>query len=140
MRAQEETGVKRLWTRVSLLLASVILVACAGGGGGGGAKPAGGPGGAGQNFEVRALDTMRFEPATLSIRTGSPVSITLNNVGVIVHDLTIDNMGGQSFQVLANGGQRANGQFTPSSAGAIEFYCSQPGHKEAGMAGTLTVQ
>jgi nitrite reductase (NO-forming) len=83
---------------------------------------------------------MRFEPATLSVRTGSPVSITLNNVGVIVHDLTVDSIGGQTFQVLANGGQRASGQFTASSAGTFEFYCSQPGHKEAGMTGTLTVQ
>jgi uncharacterized cupredoxin-like copper-binding protein len=140
MQLRRKPSVKQLWIRVCPLLASVMLIACAGGGGGGAKPGPGAGGGAAQNFEVRALDTMRFEPANLSVRTGSPVSITLNNVGVIVHDLTVDNIGGQSFQVLANGGQRASGQFTPPSAGTLEFYCSQPGHKEAGMTGTLTVQ
>jgi uncharacterized cupredoxin-like copper-binding protein len=30
-------------------------------------------------------------------------------------------------------------EFTPSQPGEYEFFCSVPGHKEAGMRGTMVV-
>jgi uncharacterized cupredoxin-like copper-binding protein len=36
-------------------------------------------------------------------------------------------------------GQTATVSFTPTVAGTYEYYCDVPGHKDAAMKGTLTV-
>ena len=119
----------------ALLLGAVALAAC-GGGGAAGSKPAGGA----QSLTVKSADTMRFDPATLTARANSPVSLTLDNGGAaLVHDFVIDNIGGTRVHIEAQPNGRASGQFTPTAAGSYQFYCAQPGHKEAGMLGTLTV-
>jgi uncharacterized cupredoxin-like copper-binding protein len=79
---------------------------------------------------------MRFEPATFSISANTPVTLTLDNSnGALVHDFVIDN---PPVKVEAQPHVRANGTLN-LPAGTYQFYCSQPGHKEAGMVGTLTV-
>ena len=126
---------------VTLILASALLAACSGGGGGAAAgKPAAKGGGAAQNVEVKGLDTLKFDPATLTVRSGQPVHLTLNSTGSLVHDWVVDNLDGKKVSVEAAGGQSASTDFTPSAAGTFQYYCSQPGHREAGMVGTLTVQ
>jgi uncharacterized cupredoxin-like copper-binding protein len=42
-------------------------------------------------------------------------------------------------EVKAQPNAKATVQFTPTAAGTYQFYCAEPGHKEAGMVGTLTV-
>jgi uncharacterized cupredoxin-like copper-binding protein len=92
-----------------------------------------------QNVTVKTSDQMRFEPATLAVRANTPVSLTLDNSGsALLHDFTIDNVGGQQVHIQAQANSRGTGQFT-APAGTYQFYCSQPGHKDAGMVGTLTV-
>ena len=120
----------------SLLLVSLMSVACTGGGGGG-AKPAGG---GAQNVDVQGADTLKFTPEAVTVKSGSPVHVTLRSTGSLVHDWVVDSLDGKKVSVEANGGQSASADFTPSRAGSYEFYCSQPGHKDAGMKGTLTVQ
>ena len=56
----------------------------------------------------------------------------------MIHDFVIDNAGGKQFKIEAQPNGKATGDFTVP-AGTYQFYCSQPGHKEAGMVGTLTV-
>jgi uncharacterized cupredoxin-like copper-binding protein len=126
---------------VALVLASALLAACTGGGGGTAAgKPAGGGGGATQNVEVKGLDTLKFDPATLTVRSGQPVHLTLTSTGSLAHDWVVDNLDGKKVSVEAAASQSTSTDFTPSAAGTFQFYCSQPGHREAGMVGTLTVQ
>jgi len=60
----------------------------------------------------------------------------LTNRGAILHDVTIPALG---FQLVAQPGQRAVGALTPTTPGTYEFYCSVPGHREAGMIGRLVV-
>ena len=81
-------------------------------------------------------DPASREPAALAISPGG--TITLVNSGYLPHDFTIDALGIQEVTPQ-------NGDFVtltiPEDAqpGAYEFYCSMPGHKEAGMVGTLTI-
>ncbi|HWP28584.1 MAG TPA: cupredoxin domain-containing protein [Chloroflexota bacterium] len=118
----------------AVLLGMVALVACAGGG-----APAGKPA-AGGATTIKTLDTMRFDPNTITARANQQVSLTLDNSGqALVHDFTIDNLGGSRVHVEVQPNQRASVQFTPTAPGTYQFYCSQPGHREAGMVGTLTV-
>ena len=122
------------------LLGAVMLAACSSGGAGA-ANPTGSAAAAGsaQNVTVRSTDQMRFDPPTLTVRANTPVSLTLDNSGAaLIHDFTIDNLGGQRVDIVAQPNSRGTGQFTPP-AGTYQFYCSQPGHREAGMVGTLTV-
>jgi plastocyanin len=133
--------VKHRLILVAVVLAGATLAACGGGGGGASAaKPAAGGGGAAQNVDIKGLDTLKFDPATLTVRSGQPVHLTLASTGSLVHDWVVDNLDGKKVSVEAAAGQSASTDFTVSRAGTYQFYCSQPGHREAGMVGTLTVQ
>lgn len=137
----EVVSVKGLPTLLLVLATSLIVSACAGGGGAASSKPAGGGGGQAQNVTIKSLDTLKFDPATATVRSGSPVHLTLDNSGAaLIHDWVIDDFEGKKLSVEAQPRQTATLDFTPTKAGTYQFYCSQPGHKEAGMVGTLTVQ
>lgn len=86
-------------------------------------------------IEMTGLD-FRFQPAQLRIKAGQSVNIALVNRGAIIHDITIPAL---QFQLVAQPGQRAVGSLTAARPGTYEFYCSVPGHREAGMVGRLVV-
>jgi nitrite reductase (NO-forming) len=110
------------------LLAAAFLAACGGGGNGGGG---------GQDVTVEGLDSFAFNPATLSAAVGQTVNVTLNNVGVLEHNFVLDEFNVRLGPI--QGGTQSSGSFTPDAAGTYEYYCDVPGHREAGMVGTLTV-
>jgi len=90
--------------------------------------------GAAEAVEVDARDIF-FEPKELSIPANTDVTVQLPNKGVTPHNFSIDELGisvdlpvGASEEVVIN-----------APAGTYEYYCNVPGHKEAGMIGTLTV-
>jgi plastocyanin/mono/diheme cytochrome c family protein len=77
-----------------------------------------------------------FDPAELSIPADTDVVIKLENQGASVHDFSIDEL---NIAVTLNPGE--SGEVTINApAGTYEYYCSIPGHKAAGMVGTLTVE
>jgi uncharacterized cupredoxin-like copper-binding protein len=76
-----------------------------------------------------------FEPKELTIPANTDVTVNLTNEGAAAHNFSIDALGidvdlapGAKEQVVIN-----------APAGEYEYYCNVPGHKEAGMVGTLTV-
>ena len=116
-----------------LLLAAAALTACSGGSAA--SKPSGSASAAAQSVTVKSNDTMRYDPATLTARANTPVNFTLDNGGsALVHDFVIDS---PALKLEAQPHGRASGTAT-FPAGTYQYYCSQPGHKEAGMVGTLT--
>jgi plastocyanin len=80
---------------------------------------------------------LSYDVKQLSAKAGT-VTITLTNTSPVPHDVTI----AQASAVLGatptfQGGSRA---LTLSlKPGSYTFYCSVPGHRQAGMEGTLTV-
>ena len=77
-----------------------------------------------------------FQPTELEIPANQDVKILLPNLGASAHDFSIDELGinvslpaGESGEVMIN-----------APAGTYQFYCNVPGHKEAGMVGTLVVR
>jgi uncharacterized cupredoxin-like copper-binding protein len=123
-----------------LLLSAVVLAACGGAATGAAKAPEGSTAtGSSQSVTLKSTDQMRFEPATLTVRANAPVNLTLDNSGAaLIHDFTIDSVDGQRVHVRAQPNSRGTGQFT-LPAGTYQFYCSEPGHREAGMVGTLIV-
>ena len=87
------------------------------------------------------MDTMKFDPATLTAKAGQPIQLTLDNSGSqLIHDFYITDGVSQPVQLSAQPGQKANTTFTISQPGTYTYYCNQPGHRQAGMQGTLTIQ
>jgi uncharacterized cupredoxin-like copper-binding protein len=102
------------------------------------ATPAAEPEGAAASTEaaVSTVD-LAFEPKEFTIAAGTDVTVTITNEGALQHDFTIDELDIASD--LLNGGD--SGTVTINAEpGTYEFYCSVPGHREAGMVGTLTVE
>ena len=100
------------------------------------ASPAASPVAGGDTVTVHTVD-LGFEPKEFTIPANTDVTVTVENKGVLQHDFVIDDLevkadlidGGDSTTVTIN-----------ADAGTYEFYCSVPGHKQAGMVGTLTVE
>lgn len=118
----------------ALLAGAVILGGC-------GAETTGAQtSSAGSGVTVTGLDTMRFSPDTITAKAGEPLVITFKNSGVIPHDLITE--GGEKNVKLVNvgGGKQQSGTFLAGKPGEYRFVCIQPGHKEAGMVGTIVVK
>jgi uncharacterized cupredoxin-like copper-binding protein len=118
---------------------------------------------AAQSVTVTAKE-FAFTPAALTVTAGQPVTVILQNNGSVDHDFSIREieisgeakssseapgsgghmMGGMDDQpklhVATGAGAKGTLTFTPSKPGMYEFYCTVAGHKEAGMAGLLTVK
>ena len=88
--------------------------------------------------EVRVVaGDMYFEPAEIRMDAGATVNLTIDNEGAAFHDLTIPAL---DFLLAADGGSQATGPLTVVEPGNYEFFCSVPGHAQAGMTGTLLVE
>ena len=138
-----------------LVLASVALVACGGGSssdttssgesGGGAEKPAeeaGGGGEAGGSIVKIAATSgteLAYTTKEASANAGQ-VSIEFENPQALQHDVTVEDSGGKvlgATELVSEGSATATVNLKP---GAYTFYCSVPGHRDAGMEGTLTVK
>jgi uncharacterized cupredoxin-like copper-binding protein len=103
-----------------------------------------------------SAEDVKFAPDELSVGAGEPVTITLVNKDAVEHDLQVDGlmieqMGatdmvddheGADPEMLAlhtAPGETAELTFRTDDTGTFEFYCTIPGHREAGMVGTLKV-
>jgi uncharacterized cupredoxin-like copper-binding protein len=120
----------------TLILASAFALACAGPSAAAQAPAASKP----HAVSVKATDTLKFEPAVITVKSGSPVRLTLENTGVLEHDWVVDDIDGRKVALVAKPRSTAAVEFTLTSPGTYEFYCSIPGHREAGMKGSLVVQ
>ena len=72
----------------------------------------------------------------LTVNDGDIVRITLVNGDPVQHDLTIDAFGVKS-KVIQMVDEEASVTFRATRTGIFAYYCSVPGHREAGMSGNL---
>jgi plastocyanin len=98
-------------------------------------------GGAGHTLSLAAdpEGQLKFNTTSLTAKAGK-VSIAFANSAKIPHNVTI---AASSGAVLGATPTFEGGSKTLSvslKAGTYKFYCSVPGHRAAGMEGTLTVQ
>lgn len=87
------------------------------------------------------MTEMMYTPSTFTVPVGAKVVLTLENKGVVTHDFTIDDLNGQQVQQVVPVGQTGTLTFlAPTQPARVVFYCSQPGHRQAGMQGTMVVR
>lgn len=80
-------------------------------------------------------DDFTFTPDEIAAEAGEPLAIALTSEDT-VHDLTIDEL---DVQVEADRGDTEVVGLQVDEPGSYTYYCSLPGHRSAGMEGTLTV-
>ena len=115
---------------VAALLA-LGLAAC---GGGGGDSEGSTSADVEPDVSVQGTDALKFEPASLTAEAGE-VAVELTAGPTVNHDFVID---GETV-VAVNKSESAVGTIA-LEPDEYTFYCSVPGHRAAGMEGTLTVE
>ena len=120
---------------IRLLLLAVGLAAIAACGGGGGSS-SGAPAG---STQVQVMD-FSFKPKDISVSSGKVVFFLVNS-GPSAHDMLIADSTGNTVarSSLVQSGDTFTFTIDNLAAGKYSFYCDVPGHKAAGMEGTLTV-
>lgn len=151
---------KKLTALAVLALAALALVACgsssddssntseASGAGSGAAKEesgsgskeaGGGSGGSTLEFEADPEGALAYTTSEATTNAGK-VTIDFNNPQSLTHDLVIEDSSGDEVarnELIDNGSNSTTANLKP---GTYTFFCSVPGHREAGMEGTLTVK
>jgi nitrite reductase (NO-forming) len=89
----------------------------------------------GAAVELEAIDPFNWSVSEINVKPGDVIHVV--NKGVLPHDFTVDELG---IAEMLDSGAEVN-VTSPDNAepGEYEFYCSQPGHREGGMEGTLTI-
>ena len=88
-----------------------------------------------REVEVLAND-FAFDPPEITAEAGEELAIVLTSEDIL-HDFTIDEL---DAHVAADRGATETGGVTADEPGTYTYYCSVPGHRSAGMEGTLTVE
>jgi plastocyanin len=147
---------KKLAALLALALAATALVACGsddgsttttggettGGAAAEGGEKAGGgkaAGGSTVEFEADPNGGLAYTTTEATAEAGE-TTIAFNNPQGLTHDVAIEDSSGQTVgqtELIGEGETSAKVNLKP---GKYTFYCSVPGHREAGMEGTLAVE
>jgi plastocyanin len=129
-------------------LTPVLVVALAGCGGGNSNSSSSSPPpapatppamGGGQTLHLMAdPNALAFNKKTLTAKAGQ-VTIDMKNPSATPHNIAVEGGGiDKDGEIVSQGG---TSQITVTlKPGKYTFYCSVPGHRQAGMQGTLTVK
>lgn len=153
---------KKVAALLVLALASLALVACGGGssndessptantesskeskesGAGGGSEGGKKAGGASETleFETDPEGSLAYTTTEAEAKAGK-VEVKFNNPQALTHDVAIEGANGEvvgQTELIDSGSDSTTVNLKP---GTYTFFCTVPGHREAGMEGTLTVK
>jgi len=139
-------------------LLPVLLVGC-GGDSANGVGKAADKAKASRVVEIRQLDTHRFEPAALQVKSGETVTLRITNTGTQIHEFFLGDqksqdkrdsemkamganpmkMANTANDVTIDPGASGEITWTFGKKGTVGFGCHEPGHYLDGMKGTITV-
>lgn len=151
-----------IWVAAAALAAITLLAAACGGDDDETTAPTTSATGTVNEISMTMSDELAFDPDRIQARVGQMVRLTMNNSGKALHDFTVEEMpvdnvtsegsgatatGGHGMSMSAEyalhvavaGGGSGALEFMPMEAGEYGFMCTEPGHAESGMTGTLVV-
>jgi plastocyanin len=91
------------------------------------------------DFEADPGGGLAYTSDTATAKAGK-VTVDFTNPQPLTHDVAIEDSSGKTIgktELVAEGSDTAVVNLKP---GTYTFYCTVPGHREAGMEGTLTVK
>ncbi len=89
-------------------------------------------------LEANREGQLSFDKTSLSARAGK-VSIAFTNMSPLAHNLTVESSAGKIVGATPTFQDAMKMLTLTLKAGTYKFFCSVPGHRQAGMEGTLTV-
>lgn len=133
-------------------VAALVLPACGGQEAGTADNP--------RTVEVETLDEFRFEPSEVTVEAGETIRFVVSNPGAVVHEFVLGpehvqmahedagEMGehmemdveGQLAALDLEPGETKEVTVNFDELREILFGCHEPGHYQAGMVGTVTVE
>lgn len=104
-------------------------------------EPAQEPQGKGETLKVSSPSdgALSFDPVTLEAKRGA-ITILYENPSAVPHNVALESPGGEEIGQSETG---TMGEFAVTAEiepGDYVFFCSVPGHREAGMEGALAVK
>jgi plastocyanin len=97
------------------------------------------PSGGALKVEANPEGQLKFSTSTLTAKAGK-VSVDFTNTSPLGHNFTVESSAGKvlgATPTFQGGGRELTLNLKP---GTYKFFCSVPGHRMAGMEGTLTVK
>jgi uncharacterized cupredoxin-like copper-binding protein len=141
--------VKKLAALLVLAVAAFALVACGDDdsttttatetGAGAAAENGEKAGGSTVDFEADPNGELAYTEDSKTTEAGK-VTIDFKNPQAITHDVAIEDPSGETVGKTDVIGEGETSETVSLKPGEYTFYCSVPGHREAGMEGTLTVK
>jgi plastocyanin len=101
--------------------------------------PAAAGGASSVKLEANPEGQLEYNTKSLSAKAGK-VSVDFTNSSSLPHNVTIESSSGEKVgatPTFSGGSKSVSVNLKP---GTYKFFCSVPGHRQAGMEGTLTVQ
>ena len=109
-----------------------------------------------RTVKVEMLDTMRFNPQSITVKQGETIKFIVKNSGKVNHEMVLgtekelkehaevmkknpEMEHDDANQITVQPGKSGEIIWQFTKAGKVNFACLQPGHYNAGMAGTVTV-
>ena len=109
-----------------------------------------------RTVKVEMLDTMRFNPQSITVKQGETIKFIIKNSGKVKHEMVLgtekelkehadvmkknpEMEHDDANQITVQPGKSGEIIWQFTKAGKVNFACLQPGHYDAGMAGTVTV-
>jgi plastocyanin len=105
----------------------------------GASSTGGGAAGSALSLEANPQGELKYDKTSLTAKAGK-VSIDFTNKSSLPHNVTIESSSGAQVgatPTFQGGSKTLSVTLKP---GTYKFFCSVPGHRMAGMEGTLTVQ
>ena len=150
---------KKLAALLALALASVALVACGGSSdnssseetaaeaSGGAAAESGEKAGGGESSGGGSTLDLEADPngelaytTTEATAKAGKVTVDFNNPQGLTHDVAIEDEAGETVGQTELVAEEETSTTVNLKPGTYHYYCTVPGHREAGMEGTLVVK
>ena len=110
-----------------------------------------------RTVKVEMLDTMRFNPQSITVKQGETIKFIVKNSGKVNHEMVLgtekelkehaevmkknpEMEHDDANQITVQPGKSGEIIWQFTKMGKVNFACLQPGHYDAGMAGTVTVK
>ena len=109
-----------------------------------------------RTVKVEMLDTMRFNPQSITVKQGETIKFIIKNSGKVKHEMVLgtekelkehaevmkknpEMEHADENQVTVQPGKSGEIIWQFTKAGKVNFACLQPGHYDAGMKGAVMV-
>jgi uncharacterized cupredoxin-like copper-binding protein len=125
------------WAATAIAALAIGAAATSALAGGGGGASGGGVAAAPTVTGTLAIENIKFMDTQLSMQNGEVLGLFVTNRDGAPHSFDIDAL---NLHVTVPANSTSAVAIKPTAAGTLEFYCAVPGHRDAGMVGTVVVQ